>query len=209
LEFPDYDGFGLIEEIERRRIGIPIIFVTASCDEDSHIYARGSGAYECLRKSDGEEKVLQIVRKAMSEKNGFLKNDAIKEPQAAILLVDDDAASRKAIRKLLKPHGYTIFDAANGTEALQALSECSPDLIISEVMLPDLSGVDLIKRIRSRGIETEIIFVTDSGNWESNVDLMNVGAFDYIDKAIDEDRILSVVSQALEEDPTKFPVWRS
>jgi two-component system response regulator FixJ len=105
---------------------------------------------------------------------------------------------------MLEPRGYVVLDAASGTEALRALSEHSPSLIISEVMLPDMSGRDLFRRIRSRGVETEIIFVTDSGNWELNVDLMNVGAFDYIDKPLDGDAILSAVSQAMENGQAKF-----
>jgi CheY-like chemotaxis protein len=126
-----------------------------------------------------------------------------------VLHVDDDPACCKAIRHMLEPRGYGVLDATSGTEALQALSEHSPSLIISEVMLPDISGIDLFRRIRSRGVETEIIFVTDGGNWESNVDLMNMGAFDYIDKPFDEDEILSVISQAMENGQTKFSGWRS
>jgi CheY-like chemotaxis protein len=121
-----------------------------------------------------------------------------------VLHVDNDAACCNAIRHMLEPRGYVVLDATSGTEALRALTEHSPSLIISEVMLPDMSGIDLFRRIRSRGAETEVIFVTDSGNWESNFDLMNIGAFDYIDKPLDEDAILSAVSQAMENSQTKF-----
>jgi CheY-like chemotaxis protein len=153
----------------------------------------------------GRDKTSKITAKAEIPKGTEKANCSGRESQKPVVLhVDDDAVCCNAIRHMLEPRGYVVLDAASGTEALRALSEHSPSLIISEVMLPDMSGRDLFRRIRSRGVETEIIFVTDSGNWELNVDLMNVGAFDYIDKPLDGDAILSAVSQAMENGQAKF-----
>ena len=206
LRMPNHDGIELLEEMNRRRMEIPVIFVASSHDQDSCLYVMGLGAYGCLRKSDGEESVVHVVRTAVSEQTRFVKDDAGTKPQSAILLVDGDSASRKALKDMLESHDYVVYDAVNGTEALRVLSEYSVDLIISEARLPDFDGVDLLKKIRSRGIETEIIFLTVRRNWKLNVDLMNMGAFDYMDKPVDENKIISAVAQALDENETKLPV---
>lgn len=121
----------------------------------------------------------------------------MKGSKPKILLVDSDLKSRGATKKLLEKQGYWVNGVAAGGQALRSLIKDSFDLVISEVRLPDISGMELMRRIQSIGTETEVMFLTAHGDWESYVDLMNMGAFDCVNKLASGDEILHLVSQAL------------
>ena len=116
----------------------------------------------------------------------------------AILLVDDDPEFRKAMKRLFEKSGYDIAIAADGNEALEALSDRAFDLIISDLRMPNLDGIELMGEITKRGLKTPIVFLTAYGEVESYMDLMNLGAFEYVNKPIKGKEILEMVRRATE-----------
>jgi len=116
----------------------------------------------------------------------------------AILLVDDDLEFRKAMKRLFEKSGYDIAIAADGNEALEALSDRAFDLIISDLRMPNLDGIELMGEITKRGLKTPIVFLTAYGEVESYMDLMNLGAFEYVNKPIKGKEILEMVRRATE-----------
>ncbi len=115
-----------------------------------------------------------------------------------ILLVDDDKEFRKAMKKMFENSGYAAVIAADGNEALDALSNEDFDLVISDLRMPNLNGVELMEELRRRGLETPIVFLTAFGEVESYMDLMNLGAFEYLNKPVKSKEILEVVRRATE-----------
>ena len=115
-----------------------------------------------------------------------------------ILLADDDKEFRKAMTRMLEKAGYAITAAADGREALDALSDNEFDLIISDLRMPNLDGVELMGELRRRGLETPIIFLTAFGEVESYMDLMNLGAFEYVNKPVKSRVILAIAQRAIE-----------
>lgn len=126
--------------------------------------------------------------------------------KSRILLIDDDPVFRKEIGSFLRLHGYSVVGVDAGAKALRMLSDRSFDLVISEIRSSTMSGYGLMRELRIRGIEAEVIFLTAYGDWDSYVDLMNMGAFDYVNKSANKDEILGVVCQALEENPQQTPL---
>jgi DNA-binding NtrC family response regulator len=116
----------------------------------------------------------------------------------SILLVDDDQEFRKAMKKMFEKSGYDVTVAADGQEALVALAEKSFDLIISDLRMPNLNGMELMEELKRRKINLPVIFITAYGEVESYMDLMNLGAFEYINKPVKGQEILGVVRKALE-----------
>ena len=100
---------------------------------------------------------------------------------------------------MLEKQGYDVAVAGNGREAIDTLSENAFDLVISEVRMPVLDGIGLIEEINMRGIDVSVVFLTAHGEVESYMDLMNMGAFDYINKPLKEQGIVNLVRRALEE----------
>jgi DNA-binding NtrC family response regulator len=120
---------------------------------------------------------------------------AVKE---SILLVDDDLEFRKAMKKTFEKSGYDITVAADGQEALGFLDKRDFDLVITDLRMPNVNGIQLMEEIKKRRINVPVIFITAFGEVESYMDLMNMGAFDYINKPVKGQEILSVAKRALE-----------
>lgn len=116
----------------------------------------------------------------------------------SILLVDDDQEFRKAMKKMFEKSGYNVTGVGDGREALEILSEEVFDLIISDLRMPNLSGIELMEEIKRKRIETPVIFITAYGEVESYMDLMNMGAFDYLNKPVRGREILGLARKALD-----------
>ena len=116
----------------------------------------------------------------------------------SILLVDDDHEYGKAMKRMLERSDYDVMIARDGEEAIDVLSANAFDLVISEVRIPKFSGTELMEEINRREINVSVIFLTAYGEVESYMDLMNMGAFDYLNKPVKEQEILSVAKKALE-----------
>ena len=114
-----------------------------------------------------------------------------------ILFVDDDCEFCKAMKKVFEKWGYTVTLAADGREALDILSKGAFDLIISDLRMPRMNGVELMGEIVRRKIRTPVIFLTAHGEVESYMDLMNMGAFDYLNKPVEGRELLHAAKKAL------------
>ena len=102
--------------------------------------------------------------------------------QKRILVVDDDESLRWVTQAQLQQSGYQVDAAANGKEALAAIHENPPDLVITDLMMPGMSGVELLKSTRTDYPEIIVILVTAFGTVENAVEAMKAGAYDYITK---------------------------
>lgn len=115
----------------------------------------------------------------------------------AVLLVDDDKEFRKAMKKMFERSGYKIAIACDGQEALDVLSEREFDLIISDLRMPNIDGLEMMGELRRRGLDVPIIFLTAFGEVESYMDLMNLGAFEYVHKPVKSKEILEIARRAI------------
>jgi len=115
----------------------------------------------------------------------------------SILLVDDDYEFCKAMKKMLEKSGYVVTLAADGQEALDILSKDVFNLIFSDLRMPRLNGIELMEAIKRKKVRTPIVFITAYGEVESYMDLMNMGAFDYISKPVKGREILDLARKVL------------
>jgi len=117
---------------------------------------------------------------------------------ARILIVDDEQSLREMLAVLLSREGYQIDQAANGEDALDKIAAHNVDLIISDIKMPRLTGIDLLRRLREQENETTTIMMTAFSSTEEAVEAMKLGAYDYITKPFKNDEIRLVVKNALE-----------
>ncbi len=115
-----------------------------------------------------------------------------------ILVVDDDESLRRITQLQLEEAGYRVLTASNGTEALQVIEEETPALVITDLKMPGLSGLDLLKKIRQSYPQTTVLMITAFGTVQTAVEAMKAGAYDYITKPIDYEELVLVVSRAME-----------
>jgi DNA-binding NtrC family response regulator len=117
--------------------------------------------------------------------------------------VDDDREFRKAMKKLFEKSGYAVTVACDGQEALGVIEGTEFDLIISDLRMPNIDGIELMQEIRRKKLDMPIIFLTAYGEVESYMDLMNMGAFEYVNKPAKSQEILNVAQRAIERHSNK------
>ena len=120
-----------------------------------------------------------------------------------IRIVDDEAVVRKALKFLLESEGWTVEAYEKGSEFLV---EDRPSLIgclILDVAMPEMNGLELYHRLRERKYEVPVIFLTGHGDVDMAVQAMKDGAIDFIQKPINEERLLSAVAKAVRYDEEK------
>ncbi|MEA3416031.1 MAG: sigma-54 dependent transcriptional regulator [Thermodesulfobacteriota bacterium] len=116
---------------------------------------------------------------------------------AKILVVDDEQHMLKLFQKILTRQGHEVRTAVSGTEAIALLEKNDFDLIFSDLVMPDLGGMDLLKKVKAGYSDITFIVITAHGSIESAVEAMKTGAFDYLTKPFRKDDILLAVSKAL------------
>ncbi|HXS35054.1 MAG TPA: sigma-54 dependent transcriptional regulator [Flavipsychrobacter sp.] len=117
----------------------------------------------------------------------------------SLLIIDDEEKHRGLLARLLAIEGYKISQAGTALQAWKHLEQDDTDLVICDVKLPDAYGVDLIKEIKTKYPQTEIILLTAYGNIPDGVQAIKNGAFDYIVKGDDNDKIVPLLSRAAEK----------
>lgn len=115
-----------------------------------------------------------------------------------ILVIDDEPRLRALLSRIIGLEGYEVYQANDCRDGLKQLESVSPDVVLCDVRLPDGSGVELIGEIKSRRPFTEIIMLTAFGNIPDGVRAIKNGAFDYLTKGDDNNRIIPLIAQALE-----------
>jgi DNA-binding NtrC family response regulator len=106
-----------------------------------------------------------------------------------ILVVDDEEAMREVLRERIESWGFEVSTAADGANAERRVSTFDPDAVLSDVVLPDASGIDLLKLIRSAGRDRPVILITAHGTVELAVEAMKGGATDFLTKPVDYERL--------------------
>ncbi len=115
-----------------------------------------------------------------------------------ILVVDDDESLRRVTQVQLEQSGYRVLTAVNGEEGLRALEQSGADLVLTDLKMPGMSGLELLKRIRAEYAGTTVIVMTAYGTVETAVQAMRAGAYDYITKPVNIDELRLTIARALE-----------
>jgi len=102
-----------------------------------------------------------------------------------VLVVDDEPAARELLQGFLEAKGYAVLTASDGEEALQKVREERPHLILLDVCMPKITGLEVLKRLREIDKEVGVIMVTAVNEEETGRQALQMGAFDYITKPLD------------------------
>ncbi|MDH4086345.1 MAG: sigma-54 dependent transcriptional regulator [Nitrospira sp.] len=118
---------------------------------------------------------------------------------ASILVVDDEEAIRMSLRSILEDEGYEVSVAANGIEALKIYGTDPPDLMILDIWMPEMDGLETLRRVKEFVPTTQIMMISGHGSIETAVKAIKLGAYDYIEKPLSLENVTFRVKQALEQ----------
>ncbi len=125
-----------------------------------------------------------------------------------LLVVDDEHLIRWSLEQNLKKQGYEVVTAGSGEDALRLVREEQPDLVLLDIQLPGISGIDVLEKIKDHDDDIIVIMVTANSGLENAVNAMRLGAYDYISKPFNLDELAIVVKKALESSDLKQEVVR-
>lgn len=120
-------------------------------------------------------------------------------PKGKLLVIDDEDRLRKLLARILQLEGYDVLEGATGKEGLRHLDNEIIDVVICDVKLPDYNGIELTKTIKTAHPAVEIIVLTAYGTINDGVTAIKNGAFDYITKGDDNEKIIPLVSKAMDK----------
>lgn len=118
---------------------------------------------------------------------------------ASILIIDDEAAIRKTLTEILGYEGYKIDEAADGEEGLKKFKENGYDVILCDVKMPKMDGIEFLERAHEINPDTPIVIISGHGNIDTAVEAVKKGAFDYISKPPDLNRMLITLRNAMDK----------
>ena len=121
------------------------------------------------------------------------------EHAARVLFVDDEPGSRESLTLLLENEGYQVDSAADGESAIRLLSSSIYDVVITDLFLPGVSGIDILKHVKEQLLPCNVILITGHATAETAVEAMKEGAFDYIIKPVDFEKLKGLVAKAVEK----------
>jgi len=119
------------------------------------------------------------------------------ESRSTILLVDDDPAALSMLDRWLSDDGYKVVTAMDGREALDAFRDSDPDLVISDLIMPGMNGMELLEQLHSESPDVQVILLTSYGSIPSAVEAVRAGAFDYLSKPVLIDELRLAAERAL------------
>lgn len=114
-----------------------------------------------------------------------------------ILIVDDEEGLREGLGKLLEEEGYGVLSAETGEEALEILQQSHIDLVLTDMRMPGMGGIELLKKIRELYEDIGVIILTGYGQIESYIEAMNFGAIEYVSKPFKVDELKFIVNKVL------------
>src|SRR5438093_2814749 len=116
-----------------------------------------------------------------------------------ILAIDDEPAMTEWIKILLEHAGYDVRTALIGTRGEEIFKTWRPDAVVTDMLLPDVDGIELVRKFKQTDAESEVIVITGQGNIPRSVEAVKAGAFDFLEKPVDAERLLDKLEKAIKQ----------
>src|SRR6187431_1547632 len=116
-----------------------------------------------------------------------------------ILIIDDEKAIRKTLTEILSFEGYKLDEASDGEEGLRKFKEKTYDLVLCDIKMPKLDGIEFLQKVGEINADVPIIMISGHGNIETAVEAVKKGAFDFISKPPDLNRLLITIRNAMDK----------
>jgi putative two-component system response regulator len=195
VEMPNLDGFGLCEKLKCNPAtkGIPLIILSSQDTEKDIERGFKAGASAYVSKSDAQNQLKGTIERVL-EKSRFYRN-------RLILVVDDSSAIRRIVSQALSEAGFQVIACENGKQATRQIHEHRPDLILSDIDMPEMNGIEFCKKVHADPELAVIPFVIMSSNSDRAImrRLLQLGATSYLVKPFNLEQLVITVEKLLSD----------
>jgi two-component system response regulator FixJ len=122
------------------------------------------------------------------------------QPEPIIYVIDDDDAVRQSLEFLLRTAGFTVRSFESAKAFLEIMPQLRSCCIITDVRMPDISGIDLLRRVKKLDVDIPVIMITGHGDISLAVEAMKIGAADFLEKPFDDDQLLGALRSTISRD---------
>lgn len=189
-------GLEVLASIRAQAPHLPVLLVTGDIGVDKENRAREMGVADVLRKRLKMDVIMHAVNRILQEAGRPAKvepasgsGDTDKTKPATILLVDDEAEICEMVGEFLKRRGYRVQAATNGEDALKMVRKNPPDLVLLDIYMPGINGVEVLRRLKAQHPAVGVIMLTASQEEPLLKTALDLGAFDVLSKPVDLDQV--------------------
>lgn len=122
----------------------------------------------------------------------------MRKPMSTILVIDDDEALRSSLQSLLPTYGFTVVAFESPLQGLETIRASPPDVIILDVKMPDMDGLSVLQLVSEIAPQVPVIMLTGYGEVPAAVRAMKIGAYDFIEKPIDDAKLVDIINNAIQ-----------
>ncbi len=199
LRMPGMDGIEVLTRIRALDPKASVIVLTGAGSADLENQARQMGVTDFLSKGLSLDVLVQAMERVMQQPvkppaSSSQSTDAQKAPShsqkaGSILVVDDEPQIRDLLRKFLSARGYQVRVATDGQQALALVDQKSPDIIVLDVNMPGMNGIEVLKRLRAKNYAGGVMFLTSSQDEMLLQEGLELGSVDILGKPVDLERL--------------------
>ena len=184
IKMPGLNGVDAYVKIKDINPKVPVIMMTAFALEDEIRRAIHEGAYAVLYKPFDMERIFEVIAECIENKT-------------LVLLVDDSVEDRASYKLFLERKGYKVLETRSGEECLKCVKERKFQVILLDLQLPGINGLETLKEIKKVQPDLPVIMVTGHTETEMVENAMKSGSFAYLAKPVDIKKLMDVISQTL------------
>lgn len=112
-----------------------------------------------------------------------------------VLLIDDEKAARESLKRVIEKEGFETFSAGSGQEGLDIFEEKRPEIVITDLKMPDMDGLEVLRAVKKISPQTEVVLLTAYGDYDTVIMALREGAFDYLKKPLDLNELLMILAR--------------
>ncbi len=185
LMMPRLGGLDALKPIRAVYPAITVVVVTGVEDPELHRQALALGAARAMLKPVAPAELLAALGSPAHAQEPLPAPSAERAAGGHVLVVDDEAQTRAMLTELITQQGYRVRTAADGAAAVRAVLDMAPDVVLLDIAMPGLGGIEALTAIRAIAPEVKVIMVSGQGDLDLAKRALAYGAFDYITKPVD------------------------
>jgi CheY-like chemotaxis protein len=202
LRMPEMDGLTVLKEIRAIDPHAPVIILGGGATELQENQARALRVTDFVRKGLSLDVLVEGVNRVVQQPGRKQERAAIEAGSAAdtgetVLILDDDQLVRDLLVQFLSLRGYRAIGVKDGVQALSMVDQAPPDLILLDLMLPGMNGVEVLRRLRAKHFTGAVIILTGSYDEEMLQDAWSLRPQEVISKPIDLEKLLGIIQLVL------------